>query len=71
MIAAGPNTDTMKVHLLRRVTSCVRDWGPLWAYSAFQFESMNHCIKKLFHGSRNTSKEVGCCLCTAFERSLK
>ena len=59
MLAIGPNSNTMKVHLLRHITSCVRDWGPLWAYSAFQFEGMNHNIKKLFHGSRNTSIEVG------------
>ena len=59
IITAGPNSDTMKVHLLRHITSCVRDWGPLWAYSALQFEGMNHIIKKLFHSSKNTSKEVG------------
>lgn len=62
MIAAGPNADTMKVHLLRHVTSCVRDWG---VYSVFQFERIN---QKLFHGNRNTSKEVSC---AAVQHSLK
>ena len=51
MLAIGPNSNTMKVHLLRHIISHhirsgVRDWGPLWAYSAFQFEGMNYNIKK-------------------------
>ncbi len=29
---------TMKVHLLSHITECVKDWGPLWAYSCFSFE---------------------------------
>ena len=37
LIAAGPNTDTMKVHFLRHVNSCIRDWGPLWAYHMKKF----------------------------------
>ena len=55
----GSSAATIKVHLLRHIVSCVRDWGPLWAYFCFHFEAQNHLLKKLFHGSRNTSKEVG------------
>ena len=60
MIAAGPNADNEGA-FVEACHFCIHDWGQLWAYSAFQFEGMNDCIK-LFHGSRNTSKEVGCCL---------
>ena len=48
----------MKVHLLRHICQCVKNWGPVWAYSCFSFESMNHHIKSLFHGSRNMSQTV-------------
>ena len=54
----GPTSATMKLHLLSHVVPCVQNWGPVWAYSCFQFESQNHSLKKLFHGSRNTSSTV-------------
>ena len=38
---------------------CVRNWGPLWAYSCFSFEGHNHLLKILFHGTRQMNKEVG------------
>lgn len=55
---AGPTTACMKLHLLSHIVPCVRNWGPVWVYSYFQFESQNHSIKKLFHGSKNTSSTV-------------
>ena len=57
-ILTGSNANTMKVHLLNHIVSCVCEWGPLWVYSCFHYEAMNHSIKKLFHGSRNSSEEV-------------
>ena len=51
----------MNVHLLNHLTKCVRNWGPLWAYSCFQFESANNHLKKLFHGSKDMSKQVNRC----------
>ena len=48
----------MNVHLLSHLTDCVRDWGPLWSYSCFTFESANNSLKKLFHGTKNMSKQV-------------
>ena len=55
----------MNVHMVIHITSCVRNWGPLWCYSCFQFESMNKELKKLFRGTRYMSKQVGCKLCMA------
>ena len=53
----GLNATTHKVHLLSHAVACVR-WGPLWAYSTFDFEGMNHQVKKLFHGSQDMNKQV-------------
>ena len=48
----------MNVHLLSHLSQCVRNWGPLWAYSGFFFEGMNGYIKGFFHGTREMSKQV-------------
>ena len=48
---SGSTTATIKCLLLSHVVTCGKEWGPLWAYSMFQFESMNCQITKLFHGS--------------------
>ena len=48
----------MNVYMLVHVADVVNNWGPLWAYSCFQFESMNKELKKLFRGTRNMSKQV-------------
>lgn len=54
----GEKNCTMNIHLITHVTDCVRDWGPLWAYTCFPFESANNNLKKLFHGTKNMSKQV-------------
>ncbi len=70
---SGKRHCSMNIHLLRHITDCVKKWGPLWAYSCFQFEGANNNLKKLFHGTKNMSEQVGshftCCrkghmLCT-------
>ncbi len=43
---------TMNVHSLVHLSQSVKNFGPLWAYSSFGFESMNGHLKKHFHGSR-------------------
>ena len=57
----GQPACTMNIYLLIHLSACVRDWGPLWAYSCFPFEGMNCSLKKLFHGSRNMSEQVHTC----------
>ena len=44
---------TMNVHSLIHLAQTVRNFGPLWSYSCFGFESMNGHLKKHFHGTRN------------------
>ena len=41
----GNDGCTMNIHLLRHIVDCVRNWGPLWGYSCFSFESMNGHLK--------------------------
>ena len=48
----------MNVHILSHLTECVRNWGPIWCYSCFAFETRNSDIKRLFHGLRDMSKQV-------------
>lgn len=57
-IFIGDNAVTMKVHLLSHLPACVKNWGPLWAYSCFAFEGHNHVLKVLFHGTRQMNKQV-------------
>ena len=54
----GKNACTMNVHLLKHIPECVQNWGPLWAYSCFPFESMNGHLKKYFHGTKNMNTQV-------------
>ena len=46
---------TMNGHSLIHLSQTVQDYGPLWAYSSFGFESMNghYC-----HGTRNVLPQL-------------
>ena len=48
----------MNIHLLSHLVDCVKCWGALWTYSCFVYETMNGHLKKLFHGTKNMSKQV-------------
>ena len=48
----------MNVHLLSHIADTVRNWGPLWAYSCFIYETMNGHLKKMFHGTKDMTKQV-------------
>ena len=48
----------MNMHILSHLVGCVKNWGPIWCYSCFAFETRNSDIKRLFHGSRDMSKQV-------------
>ncbi len=36
----------------------VRDCGPLWSSAAFMFESNNHTLQKMFHGTQHIPKQL-------------
>ena len=43
---------TMKVHMLRHIPMCVRNFGPLWVFLCFAYESSNGFLKTMVHGTR-------------------
>lgn len=47
----GTNCMTMNVHLLLHIVFCVRNLGPLWAQSAFAFESNNAIFSRYVRGN--------------------
>lgn len=49
---------TYNVHQLLHLAECTRRWGPLWANSAFVFESTNGYIASLVHGTKNLGAEI-------------
>ena len=46
------------VHQLLHITLSVRDWGPLWAHSAFMFESFNAELLKTIKGTQGVPKQI-------------
>lgn len=48
----SPEMCTANMHSLIHVTQFVLNWGPLWSYSCFGFESMNGHLRKGCHGTR-------------------
>ncbi len=54
----GNNFMGLNVHNLVHLVSIVRNWGPLWAWSCFSFESFNGDIKKSVHGKGNVCHQV-------------
>ncbi|CAG7718120.1 unnamed protein product [Allacma fusca] len=37
----GLESCTFNLHILTHAATCVKNWGPLWSYSAFQYENFN------------------------------
>ena len=53
-----PRFCTLNVHQLLHLPDCVKNNGPLWAYSCFAFESINGELLKLFHGTQNVDTQI-------------
>jgi len=54
----GTEHMSFNVRLLIHLVKAVKDWGSLWATSAFIFESANGRLMKMFHGTRYVTKEI-------------
>ena len=55
----GPSEMVHNVHLsLHLVRRCVRNFGPLFCFSAFGFESANGWLKKLVRGTRGVQTQL-------------
>lgn len=46
------------LHLLRHAARSVREWGPLWAVSAFGFESLNRRIRNFITSSNDKCSQI-------------
>lgn len=49
---------TYNTHQMLHLALSVERWGPLWATSAFVFESFNGTISRLIHGSKHHGQEL-------------
>ena len=49
---------TMNVHTVIHLVQTVQNFGPLWSYSCFGFESMNGHLKKHCHGTRKVLPQL-------------
>lgn len=54
----GINNVTFNVHLCLHLPNTVRNWGPLWAQSAFVFESYNGIILDMIKSSQGVSLQI-------------
>ena len=54
----GMSVMGLNFHNLTHLVSCVRQWGPLWAWSCFCFESFNGELKKSVHGTGNVCRQI-------------
>ena len=54
----GERHATINMHYLLHLVDSVRDLGPLWANTCFEFESSNSAIKKLLHGTQKFDMQV-------------
>ncbi|KAK6471038.1 hypothetical protein HHUSO_G29953 [Huso huso] len=46
------------VHLLLHLVKSVKDWGPLWAHSAFLYESYNGCLLQMIKGTQGVPLQI-------------
>lgn len=54
----GDNAMSLNVHNLTHLTHFVKQWGPLWGWSCFAFESFNGEIKRSVHGTGIVCKQI-------------
>ena len=54
----GKSVLGLNFHNLTHLVACVRQWGPLWAWSCFCFESFNGELKKSVHGTGNVCRQI-------------
>ena len=54
----GRNKMSFNLHQLKHIIHHVRLWGPLWSWSAFDFEDGNGYVKKIVHGSNKLEMEI-------------
>ncbi|KAL7289841.1 hypothetical protein TKK_0016239 [Trichogramma kaykai] len=51
---------TFNVHQLLHICTSVRNWGPVWAHSAFAFEEGNHELLQAIHSGEGIISQILC-----------
>jgi hypothetical protein len=59
----GQKVYTFNMHLLLHFPQCVRNWGPVWAYSLFQFEDANGRLTQKISGTRQVGMQIAKKVC--------
>lgn len=54
----GISSCKFNAHCLTHLGHCVKNCGPLWATSAFTFESHNHTLINMFHGTQCVPQQI-------------
>lgn len=54
----GKSSMSFNVHQLLHVTDTVKQWGPLWAHSAFAFEAGNHKLLQAIHCGKGVVLQI-------------
>lgn len=49
---------TINFHQLMHLPDCVRNFGPLWAYSCYEYENINGELLKLIHGTWHIDTQI-------------
>jgi hypothetical protein len=59
----GKKVYTFNMHLLTHFPQCVRNWGPVWGYSLFQFEDANGRMTKNICRTREVGMQIAKKVC--------
>ena len=49
---------TINVHQLLHYVDCVKNLGPLWVYTCYEYENLNGQFLKLIHGTRRIDTQI-------------
>lgn len=49
---------SINIHMLLHVSGCVKELGPLWAYSCFPYENINGQILRDIHGKSSVASQI-------------
>lgn len=58
IILYGERHASLNIHYLLHLVEMVRDLGPLWANTCYEFENANGTINKLFHGTKKIDMQI-------------
>ena len=54
----GIRNMSFNLHQLLHCTDCVSRWGPLWVYSAYDFENLNGKLLQMYNGTRFVDLQI-------------